>query len=147
MRFVYPECVPGHSRGNLAIVEPRLCGSSPGRTFLLLGPAVGLASYQKVARLLSWSKEWARHRNKYKRAHGAAADELVGTWTHSGRRIVLPSLFTFCHCRCSFTRRRFSFLCGGGSGLTRRKRAQVGPIDTDVMILATTTPQPNYALD
>lgn len=146
MRFVCPECVPGRSRGSLAIVEPRLCGSSPGRTFSLLGLKVGLANYQKVARLRSWSREWARHRNKYKRAHGAAADELAGTWTHPGRRIVLPSLFTFCQCHCSFTRRRFSFQCGGGSGLTRRKRAQVGPIDTDVMILAT-TPQQSYALD
>lgn len=145
MRFAYPECVPGHSRGNLAFVEPRLSGSSPGRTFLLLRLKVGLTSYQKVARLLSWSKERARHRNKYKRARGAAADELVGTWTHPGRRIVLPSLFTFSHCHCSFNRRRFSFQCGGGSGLTRRKRAQVGPIDTDVMILAN-TPQPSYAL-
>lgn len=49
----------------------------------------------------------------------------------SGRRIVLPSLFTFCH---SLPGGRFSFQCGGGSGLTGQKRAQVGPIDTDVIM-------------
>ena len=57
--------------------------------------------------------------------HGAAAGELVGTCPRPGRPIVLPSLLFHCHP-----------LPGGAShsnanveeGLTRRKRAQVGPI-------------------
>ena len=47
MRYAYPGCVPVHSRDNLAIVEPRLCGSSLWRTFLLLGLKVELTSYPK----------------------------------------------------------------------------------------------------
>ena len=88
MRYACPECVPEHSRDNLAILEPRLCGSSPGRTFLLLRLKVGSIGCHK--RSLSWSKRWARHRNKYKRAHGAATDELADTWAHRDGGLSCP---------------------------------------------------------
>jgi hypothetical protein len=87
-----------------------------------------------VARLLSLScqKNGRGIGINTNEVHGAAADELVDTWTRPGRpnvTLVIPLLLSF------FTRRRFfrSNVEEGPKGLTRRKRAQVGPITTDVI--------------
>jgi hypothetical protein len=121
MKYVYPGCVPEHSRDSPAILVPRLCGSNPGRTSLLLSFDlwiwIGCTKGSRNFSLLL-SKEWARHRNIYKRKGSRrCCGRTRGPMGPSGKADCHPSLFLSCFTRAALL---LSFQCGGG--LTRREK-------------------------